>query len=105
MTYLKYDNPLYSDIEMDEDSIMELLVTDCTKEIPIALHGVHEGNGSKVNDTTIEDEEKIANLLNYQQQASESLLVNNNIEEIAPARFDDKKYIYLIKTVKCYDLC
>ena len=93
MTYLKYDNPLYSDIEMDEDSIMELLVTDCTKEIPIALHGVHEGNGSKVNDTTIEDEEKIANLLNYQQQASESLLVNNNIEEIAPARFDDKKKI------------
>ena len=90
---------------MDEDSIMELLVTDCTEEIPIALHGVHEGNGSKVNDTTIEDEEKIANLLNYQQQASESLLVNNNIEEIAPARFDDKKYIYLIKTVKSYDLC
>ena len=93
MTYLKYDNPLYSDIEIDEDSIMELLVTDCTEEIPIALHGVHEGNGSKVNDTTIEDEEKIANLLNYQQQASESLLVNNNIEEIAPARFDDKKKI------------
>ena len=93
MTYLKYDNPLYSDIEIDEDSIMKLLVTDCTEEIPIALHGVHEGNGSKVNDTTIEDEEKIANLLNYQQQASESLLVNNNIEEIAPARFDDKKKI------------
>ena len=94
LTYLKYDNPLYRDIEIDEDSIMKLLVTDCTEEIPIALHGVHEGNGSKVNDTTIEDEEKIANLLqNYQQQASESLLVNNNIEEIAPARFDDKKKI------------
>ena len=64
---------------------MKLLVTDCTEEIPIALHGVHKGNGSKVNDTTIEDEEAIANpLQNYQQQASESLAVNNNIHEIAP---------------------
>ena len=32
---------------------MKLLVTDCTDEISIALDGVHEGNGSKVNDTTI----------------------------------------------------
>ena len=31
---------------------MKLLVTDCTKQIPIALDGVHEDNGSKVNDTT-----------------------------------------------------
>ena len=42
---------------------MKLLVTDCTKEIPIALDSVHEGNGFKVNDTTIEDEKEIANLL------------------------------------------
>ena len=64
---------------------MKLLVTDCTEEIPIAFDGVHEGNGSKVNDTTIEDEEEIANpLQNYRQQASESLVVNNNIHEIVP---------------------
>ena len=64
---------------------MELLFTDSTEEIPIALDGVHEGNRSKVNDTTIEDEEEIANpLQNYQQQASESLVVNNKIHENAP---------------------
>ena len=46
---------------------MKLLVTDCTEEIHIALDGVHDGNGSKVNDTAIEDEEEIANpLQNYQ---------------------------------------
>ena len=62
---------------------MKFLVTDCTEEIPIALAGVHESNGSKVNDTTIEDEEEIANpLQNYQQQASESLVVNNNIMKL-----------------------
>ena len=62
---------------------MKLLVTDCTEEIPIAVDGVHEGNGSKGNDTTIEDEEEIANpSQNQQQQASESLVVNNNIHEI-----------------------
>ena len=43
----------------------------------IALHDV------QVIDTTIEDEQEIANLLqNYQQQASESLIVNNNIHQI-----------------------
>ena len=67
----KYNNLLYSDNQTDEDNIMKLLVTDCIEEIPIALDGVHEGNGSKVTDTTIEDEEKIANKLqNYQQQAN-----------------------------------
>ena len=85
LTYLKHNNPLYSDIQIDEDNIMKLLITDCTKEIPVALDGVHESNGSNVNDTTIEDEEEIANpLQNYQQQASESLVVNNNIHETAP---------------------
>ena len=85
LTYLKYNNPLYSDIQIDEDNIMKSLVTDCIEEIPIALDDVHEGNGSKVNDTTIEDEEEISNpLQNYQQQASESLVVNNKIPEIAP---------------------
>ena len=64
---------------------MKLLVTGWTEEMPIALDGVHEGNGSKVNNTTIEDEEEIANSLqNYQQQPSESLVVTNNIHEIAP---------------------
>ena len=53
----KYNNLLYSDNQTDEENIMKLLVTDCIEEIPIALDGVHEGNGSKVNDTTIEDEE------------------------------------------------
>ena len=63
---------------------MKLLVTDCTEKILIALDGIHEGYGSKVNDTTIEDEEEIANpLQNYQQQASESLVLNNCIHEIA----------------------
>ena len=42
---------------------MKLLVTDCTEEIPIALDGVHEGNGFKVSDTTIEDETEIGNPL------------------------------------------
>ena len=63
---------------------MKLLVTDCTQETLITLDGIHEGYGSKVNDTTIEDEEEIANRLqNYQQQACESLALNNNIHEIA----------------------
>ena len=85
LTYLKHSNPLYSNIHIDEDNIMRLLVNDCTEEIPIPLDGVHEGNGSKVNDTTIEDEEEIVNpLQKYQQQASESLVVNNNIHEVAP---------------------
>ena len=85
LTYWKYNNPLYSDIQIDEDNIMKLLVTDCTEEIPIALAGVHEGNGPKVNDTTIKDEEEIANpLQNYQHQAIESLVVDNNTYEIAP---------------------
>ena len=67
----KYNNLLYSDNQTDEENIMKLLVTDCIEEIPIALDGAHEGNGSKVTDTTIEDEEKIANKLqNYQQQAN-----------------------------------
>ena len=80
---------------------MKLLVTDCTEEIPIAFDGVHEGDGSKVNDTTIEDEEEIANpLQNYRQQASESLVVNNNIHEIAPGEGLLTKKICLIKTVK-----
>ena len=83
LTYLKYNNPLYSDIQIDGDNIMKLFVTDCSGEIPRAPHGVHEGNGSKVNHTTIEDEEEIANpLQKYQQQASESLVVNNSIYEI-----------------------
>ena len=46
LTYWKYNNPLYSDIQIDEDNIMKLLVTDCTEEIPIALDGVYEGNQS-----------------------------------------------------------
>ena len=75
---------------------MKLLVTDCTKEIPIALDGVHEGNGSEVNYTTVEDEEEIVNpLQNYRQQESESLLVNNNIHEIAPVEvFLTKKILF-----------
>ena len=91
-----------SDILIDEENIMKLLVTDCTKKITIELDGVHVGNGSKVNDTTIEDEEEIANpLQNYQQQASESLVVNNSIHEIAPGKgLLTKKKLYLIKTVK-----
>ena len=35
---------------------MKLLVTDCTEQIQIALDSVHEGNGSKVNDITIDGE-------------------------------------------------
>ena len=101
LTYLKYNNPLYSQIQIDEDNIMTLLVTNCTEEIPIALDGVHEGNGSKVNDTNIGDDEEIANpLQNYQLQASESLVVNNNIHEIAPWEGLLTKKINLIKTVK-----
>ena len=85
LTYLKYSNPLYSDIQIDEDNIMKLLVNDSTEEIPIALDGVHQGNGSKVNDTTIENEKEIVNpLQKYQQQTCESLVVNNGIHEIEP---------------------
>ena len=84
LTYLKYNNPLCSDVQIDDDNIMKLLVTDCTKETPIAIDGVHESNGSKVNDSGVEDEEEIANpLQNYQQQERESLVVINNIKEVA----------------------
>ena len=80
---------------------MELLVIDCTEKIPIARGGVHEGNGPKVKDTTIEDEEESANpLQNYQQQESESLVVNNKIHEVAPWEVLWTKKIDLIKTVK-----
>ena len=83
LTYLKYSKPLYSDIQIDENNIMKLLVNDCTEEIPIALDGIHQSNGSKVNDTTIENEKEIINpLQKYQQQTSESLIVNNSIHEI-----------------------
>ena len=83
---------------------MKLLVTDCTEEIPAALDSVHEGNGSKVNDATIEDEEEIANpLQNYQQQPSKSLVANNNIHEIAPGEGILTKKLYLIKTVKSWN--
>ena len=89
-------NRFAGDIQIDDDNIMKLLVTDCTEEIHIALDGVHDGNGSKVNDTDIEDEEEIANpLQNYQQQASESLVVNNNIHEIAHGEgFLTKKILF-----------
>ena len=101
LTYLKYNNPLYTDIQIDEDNIRTLLVIDCTERIPIARDGVHEGNGPKVKDTTIEDEEEIANpLQNYQQQESESLVVNNKIHEVAPREVLRTKKIDLIKTVK-----
>ena len=101
LTYFKYNNSLYSHIQIDEDNIMKLLVTNCTEEIPIALDGVHEGNGSKVNDTNIRDVEEIANpLQNYQLQASESLVVNDNIHEIAPWEGLLTKKINLPKTVK-----
>ena len=53
---------------------MKLLLANCTEEIPTALDEVHEGNGSKVNDTAIEDEEEISNpIQNYQQQATKLL--------------------------------
>ena len=101
LTYLKYNNPLYIDIQIDEDNIMELLVIDCTEKIPIARGGVHEGNGPKVKDTTIEDEEEISNRLqNYQQQESESLVVNDKIHQVAPQEVLQTKKIDLIKTVK-----
>ena len=89
-------NRFAGDIQIDDDNIMKLLVTDCTEEIHIALDGVHDGNGSKVNDTAIEDEEEIANpLQNYQQQARESLVVNNNIHEIAHGEgFLTKKILF-----------
>ena len=84
LTYLQYNNPLCSDVQIDDDNIVKLLVTDCTKETPIAIDGVHESNGSKVNDSSVEDEEEIANpLQNYQQQERESLAVINNINEVA----------------------
>ena len=74
---------------------MNVLVTDCTEEIPIALNGVHVGNRSKVNATTIEDEEEIANpLQNYQEISSESLVINNNIHKIEPGKFADKKTLF-----------
>ena len=83
LTYLKYSNPLCSDVQIDEDNIMKLLVNDSTEEIPIALNVVHQGNGSKANDTTTENEKEIINpLQKYQQQTSESLIVNNSIHEI-----------------------
>ena len=50
-----------------------------------ALTYLKYNNGSKINDITIGYEEEIANpLQNCQQQPSESLVVNNNIYEIAP---------------------
>ena len=74
LTYLKCNYQLYSDFQIDEDNILQLLVNVCTEEIPVALDDVHEDNGSKVNDTAIEDEEEISNpLQNYQQQVSKLL--------------------------------
>ena len=101
LTYLKYNNPLCSDVQIDDNNIMKLLVTDCTKETPIEIDGVHESNGSKVNDSSVEDEEEIVNpLQNYQQQERESLVVINNINEVASGEGLLTKKIYLIKTVK-----
>ena len=70
LTYLQYNNPLCSDVQIDDDNW--------------TIDGVHESNGSKVNDSGVEDEEEIANpLQNYQQQERESLVVINNINEVA----------------------
>ena len=80
---------------------MNVLVTDCTEKIPIALNGAHVGNSSKVNATIIEDEEEITNpLQNYQEISSESLVINNNIHKIETGKGLLTKKLYLIKTVK-----
>ena len=50
LTYLKYNYQLYSDFQIDEDNILQLLVTVCTEEIP--------------NDTAIEDENELSNSKN-----------------------------------------
>ena len=87
LTYLQYNNPLCSDVQIDDDNW--------------TIDGVHESNGSKVNDSGVEDEEEIANpLQNYQQQERESLVVINNINEVASGEGLLTKKIYLIKTVK-----
>ena len=64
---------------------MKLLVTDCIEEIPISLDDVHDNSTAwcTSNWHCYWGWRRIANLLqNYQQQASESLIVNNNIHEI-----------------------
>ena len=50
LTYSRNNNPLYSDIEIDKNSLLWLLATDFTDDIPIALEeGTrYENHNSKI---------------------------------------------------------
>ena len=50
LTYSRNNNLLYSDIEIDKNSLLRLLATDFTGDIPIALEeGTrHENHNSKI---------------------------------------------------------
>ena len=39
LTYSRYNNILYSDIEIDKNSLIRLLVTDFNEDTPIAIEG------------------------------------------------------------------
>ena len=76
---------------------MSLLATDFTGDMPITLEkGNRHENHSSETENSLEDQEKIENTLqNYQQSASESLAVNNNIYEIAyGSGFSTKTVLY-----------
>ena len=97
LKYLRNNNPLYSDIEIDKNSLLRLLSTDFTDDIPITLEERtrHENHNSR-NENILEDKEEIENTLQkYQHLASESLVVNNDIYEIAPGEgFSTKRILY-----------
>ena len=100
LKYLRNNNPLYSDIEIDKNSLLRLLSTDFTDDIPITLEERtrHENHNSR-NENILEDKEEIENTLQkYQHLASESLVVNNDIYELHLEKVSQPKEFYMMKT-------
>ena len=87
---------MYSNIEIDKISLLRLLATDFTDDVPTTLEerNRHENHNSKT-ENSLEDQEQIENPLpNFQYSASGSLVVNN-IYEIAPGEgFSMKRILY-----------
>ena len=71
MKYFKNNNPLSSNIEIDENSSMMLPVTDFTEDTPITLEeGTSHENHNSESENSLEDQEEIKTLyktINSQQ--------------------------------------
>ena len=97
LTYLKCNNFLYSDIEIDEINL-----TNQSMPLRSAEESWNEGDNDYIGDNLDpavlcekEKNGKNLDLLNYyKQETSESLIVNNNISEISSGEGLNEKVLY-----------